>query len=135
MEHMQVWEINPSTSVPTGRMIIGSRWVISKKDDVRYQARCVTKGFSQIPGKDFQVNHEPVVSDTTLHLIMVIKTMFELESGHFDIETELLYGKLEEDQWIAIPEEYERYEKEKHNQDIHNNTHCLNLQKAIYGLV
>jgi hypothetical protein len=36
------------------------------------------KHFSQIQGKDFQENHAPVVSDTTLHLIMVIKTMMKL---------------------------------------------------------
>jgi hypothetical protein len=40
----------------------------------------VAKCFSQIPGKDFQENHTTVVSDTTLHLLMVIKTMLKLES-------------------------------------------------------
>jgi hypothetical protein len=61
-------------------------------------------GLSQIPGKDFQENHAPVVSDTTLHLLMVIQTMLKLEAGQFYIETAFLYGKLEEDLWMAIPE-------------------------------
>jgi hypothetical protein len=90
---------------------------------------------SQIPGKDFQENHATVVSDTTLHLIMVIKTMLILEAGQFDIETAFLYGKLEEDLWMVIPEGYERYVKEKHNKDIDTKTHCLKLTKAIDGLV
>jgi hypothetical protein len=49
---------------------------------------------------------------------MVIKTMLKLEAGKFDIETAFLYGKLEEDLWMAIPEGYERYVKEKRNKDI-----------------
>jgi hypothetical protein len=43
-------------------------------------------------------------------------------------------AKLEEDLWMAIPEEYERYVKEKHKKDIDTNTHCLKMTKAIYGL-
>jgi hypothetical protein len=57
------------------------------------EAKCYAKGFSQIPGKDFQENHVPVVSDTILHLLMVIKTMLKLEAGQFEIETASLYGK------------------------------------------
>jgi hypothetical protein len=81
MEHKQVWVITPNTNEPTGGKIIGACWVLARKDDRRYQARCVAKGFSQIPGKDSQENHAPVVSDTTLHLLMVIKTMLKLEAG------------------------------------------------------
>jgi hypothetical protein len=36
---------------------------------------------------------------------------------------------------MAIPEGYERYAKEKDKKDINTNTHCLQLTKAIYGLV
>jgi hypothetical protein len=70
---------------------------ISPKYDRRYQARCVAKGFNQIPGKDFQENHAPVVSDTTSHFLMVIKTYFKLEAGQFDIKAEFLHGKLDKD--------------------------------------
>jgi Reverse transcriptase (RNA-dependent DNA polymerase) len=69
MEHKQVWEITPKSNIPTGRKIIGSRWILARRDDGCYRARCVAKGFSQIPGKDFQVDHAPVISDTTLHLL------------------------------------------------------------------
>jgi hypothetical protein len=62
------------------------------------------RGFSQLSVKDFQENHAPVVSDTTSNLLMVIKTMLKLEAGEFDIETAFLYGKLEEDLWMAILE-------------------------------
>jgi Reverse transcriptase (RNA-dependent DNA polymerase) len=66
MERTRVWEIRPKITIPKGRKIIGARWVFARKDDGRYRARCVAKAFSQIHGKDFQENHAPVVSDTTI---------------------------------------------------------------------
>jgi hypothetical protein len=130
MEHKQAWEITSSTSAPTGRKIVGSHWVLANKDDRRYQSRCVAKRFSQVPGNYFQAIHAPAVSDATLHLLMVIKTMFKVESGQFDIATAFLYGRIEEALWMAIPEGYERYVKEKHNKDIHTNNHCLKIDKG-----
>jgi Reverse transcriptase (RNA-dependent DNA polymerase) len=50
MESKEVLQISPKTEVPTNHKIIGARWVYAKKDDGRYHARCVAKGFSQIPG-------------------------------------------------------------------------------------
>jgi hypothetical protein len=49
MEHKQVREITPGTSVPTGRKIAGFCWVLAPKDDGRYQARYVAKDCSQTP--------------------------------------------------------------------------------------
>jgi hypothetical protein len=40
---------------------------------------------------------------------MVIKTVLQLEAGQCDIETVFLYGKLEEDLWMVIPDGYQDY--------------------------
>jgi hypothetical protein len=114
--------------------IIGSRWVFDCKDDGLYKARCVAKVFRQIPKKN-QENHAPVIADTTLHLLMEINPLFKLEEGQFDIETAFLYGKLEEDLWMDIPDGYPKHFQEKHGKQLDNHTHCLKLTKAIYGLV
>jgi Reverse transcriptase (RNA-dependent DNA polymerase) len=135
MELKEVWEIVPKSYVPIGRKIIGSRLVLFWKIDGKYRSRCVAKGFSQIPGKDFQENYAPVIADTTLHLLLVIKTIMKLEAGQFDIETAFLYGLLDEELWMTIPEGYTKYLKAKHNKIIDSNTHCLKLKRAIYGLV
>jgi Reverse transcriptase (RNA-dependent DNA polymerase) len=102
MEQKRVWEVLPKTSIAANRKVIGARWVYTKKADGRFRARCIAKRFSQIPGNDFQENHAPVVSDTTLHLLLAIKTAFKLSSGQFDIKTAFLYGELEEELWMAI---------------------------------
>ena len=70
MHEKQVWTIIPRNTIPSNRKIIGNRWVYVLKDDGRYRARTVAKGFTQIPGKDFQENHSPVVNDTTFHTIL-----------------------------------------------------------------
>jgi hypothetical protein len=135
MESKEVWEIQLKSELPSNRKIIGARWVYNRKDDGRYRARCVAKGFSQIPGKDFQENHAPVVSDTTMHILLVIKTLFKLKAGQFDIETAFLYGELEEALWMEIPDGYDKFLKQEHNKDVNPKTQCLRLHKAIYGLV
>jgi hypothetical protein len=58
-----------------------------------------------------------------------------LEAEQFDIETEFLNGKLEEDFWMVIPDGYQDYVKEKFHEDIDTKTHCLKLTRGIYGLV
>jgi hypothetical protein len=135
METKGVWEITKRNQVPNNRKIIGNRWVFAKKDDGRFRARTVAKGFSQIPGQDFQENHAPVVNDTTFHLVLSLKILFGLEAGQFDIETAFLYGDLEETLWMEFPQGYEEFLKEKHNKIIEQSAFCLLLKKALYGLV
>jgi Reverse transcriptase (RNA-dependent DNA polymerase) len=84
------------SDLPTGRKIVGNWWVYALKNDGRYRACTVAKGFSQVPGKDFQENHAPVVSHATFHMILVLKNLCKLQAGQLDIETVFLYGVLEE---------------------------------------
>jgi hypothetical protein len=135
METKHVWEICKKTDIPNNRKVIGNRWVYALKDDGRFRARTVAKGFSQIPGKDFQENHAPVVNDTTFHLVLTLKLLFGLESGQFDVETAFLYGDLDEELWMVFPDGYVDYLKEKHNKSYDASIYCLKLKKAIYGLV
>jgi Reverse transcriptase (RNA-dependent DNA polymerase) len=97
--------------------------------------RCIAKGFSHIPGNDFQDNRAPVVSDTIMHILLVIKSLYGLKAGHFNIETAFLYSELEETLWMEIPDGYGDFLKEKKNKTIDKTKHCLLLTKAIYCLV
>ena len=58
-----------STSIPTGRRLVGCHWVFKIKCNGVYQYRLVEKGFSQIPGLDFTDNVSPVVNDVTIRLV------------------------------------------------------------------
>jgi hypothetical protein len=131
MNENNVWEIVWTSEVPENRRIL------HQKDDGIFCAWCVAKGFSQIPGKYFTKNHSPVLNDTTFHIILVLKFLFKLESGQFDLETAFLYGELEVALWMMFPEGYTEFLEEKRifhgkrNPEIY----CLKLNKSIYGLV
>ena len=137
MEEKGVWKVHKRTDLPAGRKLIGNRWVYNLKDDGRYRARTVAKGFSQIPGKDFQENFAPVIIDTSLHIMLVLLAMnlLELKTEQFDIETAFLYGDLEEEIWMILPEGYPDFVREVYGLPIHTTTHCVKLLKALYGLV
>jgi Reverse transcriptase (RNA-dependent DNA polymerase) len=112
-ESKNVWRIVKKSSLPKGRTIFGNQWVYAQKDDGRYRACTVAKGFCQVAGKDFYENHAPVVHDTTLHLILVMKIRYGLTSRQFDVETVFLYGTLEEEIYMDFPEGYTEYLLEK----------------------
>ena len=135
MEEKNVWEVVERKDIPSGRTVIGNRWVFAVKDDGRYRARTVAKGYSQVPGKDFQENFAPVINDTTFHLILALKAMMGLKAGQFDIETAFLYGDLEEDLWMVLPDGYDMYYHEKHGKYLDGTRQCLKLKKSLYGLV
>jgi hypothetical protein len=123
-----------SLGVPKNKICQKYYWslpVLASKDDGRSQARCISKGFSPIPGKGFQESHAPVILDTTLHLLMVIETVLHLEAGKFNKETEFLSGKTEKDQWMTILDGHQDYVKEKFNEYIDPKTHCSNVSGAI----
>ena len=51
---------------PKDRQIIGSKWVLRIKRDsngnpIRFKARVVARGFSQVPGIDFQDTFSPTL--------------------------------------------------------------------------
>jgi hypothetical protein len=145
MEDKGVWEVVNRKDLPPGRKVIGNRWVFAVKDDGRYRARTVAKGYSQVPGKDFQENFAPVVNDATFHLILVLTFLMGLQVEQFDIETAFLYGELDEEIWMEFPDGYPEFIHEKWQYaqppepkpELITNpkAFCLRLKKALYGLV
>jgi Reverse transcriptase (RNA-dependent DNA polymerase) len=93
--------------------------------------RTVGQGFSQIPGKDFQENHAPVVHDTTFRFFLLIH---KLSSGQFDVVTAFLYGELDEIIYMNFPYGYSQFLQEKYQLVYSSTDHCLLLEKALYGL-
>lgn len=64
-----------------------------------------------------------------------MKLIFDYEWEQFDVETAFLYGDLEETLYMELPEGYDDYVREVHGYEISKTTHCVLLEKAIYGLV
>ena len=76
-----------------------------------FRARLVALGYNQVPGIDFTDNFSPVVSDTTIKILIVIMLKKNWDSMMMDIETAFLEGKLTEKIYMNIPEGLEFLEE------------------------
>jgi Reverse transcriptase (RNA-dependent DNA polymerase) len=108
-EEKKAWVIVPKSKVLKGRKIIGNRWVYYEKDNGTYRSCTVAKRFRQIPGKDLQEHHSPVVHDFTFCVLLVQKHVYNLNLRQFDIVTAFLYVLLDEEIYMEFPEGYEKF--------------------------
>ena len=105
-----------------------------KKKDGRFRPRIVAKGFMEIPGVDYSESFAPVVKDESFRVMLVV---YLVKAGLdeywiaqiYDITTAFLYGILEEEIYMRLPDGLEKF------QDVDPSEDCLLLDKAIYGLV
>jgi Reverse transcriptase (RNA-dependent DNA polymerase) len=61
--------------------------------------------------------------------------MYKLMEGQFDIETAFLYGDLDEEIWMEFPDGHEDYLQETNQTQTDPKTHCVKLNKALYGFL
>ena len=62
---------------PKDRQIIGSKWVLCIKRDsngnpIRFKARVVARGFSQVPGLDFQDTFSPTLKICGFQMLVAL---------------------------------------------------------------
>lgn len=113
--------------LPKTRTPIGCKWVFKRKLNsdntvARYKARLVAQGFSQKPGIDYTDTYAPVVSLTSVRLILALAVQREFNIIHFDIKTAFLNGNISEEIYMKLPRGCEE-----------TNKVCL-LKKSLYGL-
>ena len=87
-------------------------------------------GYAQVPGVDHKDNFAPVVSEIAFRTLLMMGLMYNWDFEIVDIETAFLYGELEEEIYMKLPEGLSKYLDSKNEDD-----ECLILEKSIYGLV
>lgn len=125
MEENEVWDI---VQLPAGEKPVGCRWIFKKKLSVdgkilKYKARLVAQGFSQIPGTDFQEVFSPVVRYETIRILIAHAVHRNMVTRQMDIKTAFLNGELDCCIFMKIPE----------GVDAQPGRVCR-LKKSIYGL-
>src|ERR1700730_13802108 len=76
------WEL---VDLPPGRKAVKSKWVFKLKTDGRYRARLVAKGFTQIPGIDFDETFSPVARFESLRLLLALAALDDWEIQQLDV--------------------------------------------------
>uniref|UniRef100_A0A1B6C2D3 Integrase catalytic domain-containing protein n=2 Tax=Clastoptera arizonana TaxID=38151 RepID=A0A1B6C2D3_9HEMI len=115
------WTIVNNKQTP-GKEILSSRWLFKIKDDGTYKARLVVRGCQQKGELDFKDTFSPVVDGSTLRVLFAIAAKENLQIQTFDVKTAFLYGEIEEEIYMKIPEGFEEEGK------------ICKLNKALYGL-
>ena len=124
-----VWRQKNKSGLSTDRKLIGNKWVFKIKKNGVYRARLVALGYSQVPGVDYTENYAPVINDITYRLLLVLFHLHKYDSRIIDVETAFLYGDLDEEIYMKVPNGLEDYTGEKLDGV------CLELKRSIYGLV
>jgi hypothetical protein len=126
----------PVVRTPTGIKPIGYKWVFVRKmnqqnEVVRYKARLVAQGFSQKPGIDYDETYSPVMDTITFRYLLSMAAHEKLEMRLMDVVTAYLYGSLDSDIFMKIPEGFKM--PEAHNSQFRD-MHSVKLQRSLYGL-
>ena len=124
LQENNVWQVVPR---PQSRKVVGGKWVCKVKGDAlgqveRFKARYVAKGFTQIKGLDYDETFAPVVRFDSLRILLAISASKRWKPRQLDIKTAFLYGILNEEIYLELPEGYK----------IANQVARLN--RCIYGL-
>ena len=125
LEQMGTWEL---ANAPKDRKPITNKWVFMKKynkdgDLQIYKARLVARGFSQIPGMDYNQTFAPVVRLETIRTILALAVKNDWEIQQMDIKGTYLNGDLKEEIYMNQPEGFDD-----------GTSHLCHLIKTIYGL-
>lgn len=128
MTEKGVWSYQNSSSLPKSRKLIGSKWVFKVKKNGVHRARLVALGYSQIPGVDYTENFAPVINDVTFRIILLLMLIKRFDAEIIDVETAFLYGTLEEEIYMKVPEGLSEIIT------VPDGT-CLKVLKSLYGLV
>ena len=122
------------THTPRGVKPVGYKWVFVRKRNekneiVRYKARLVAQGFSQMPGIDYDETYSPVVDATTLRFLVSLTITKGLHMRLMDVVTAYLYGSLDAEIYMKVPDGLKLPENHKPREMF-----SIKLRKSLYGL-
>ncbi|MCO5569492.1 hypothetical protein L7F22_023205 [Adiantum nelumboides] len=112
------------------RNLVTYKWLLRKKLHVdgsisRYKAKLVARGFTQVPGMDYNETFSPVLRITSFRVLIAIAAQFGFLLHQMDLCTAFLNGNLQEEICMTQPDCYISPQ--------HPDYVCR-LLKSLYGL-
>ena len=105
------WQLVPQ---PSDRKLVSCKWLLRKKFHAdgtisRYKARLVARGFSQVPGMDYNETFSPVLRMTSFRALLATAAQLHLLVHQMDVRTAFLHGNLHERSiWSNHPVTYQK---------------------------
>lgn len=124
MEKNETWE---DAELPEGRTLVGYVWTFTIKqheNPPRYKARLCAQGFTQVHGMDYFETFSPVISQTSLRVLLSLAAANGWHLHQMDVHTAFLQGTIDAEIYMRRPSEI--------NSD--GKAPVVRLKKAIYGL-
>ena len=115
----------------SSRAPIKSKWVFKvvqngNQDTPRFKARLCAKGFQQQEGVDYAETFSPVVRYDSLHTLLALAALEDLDMVTFDVRTAFLYGNPEGEIYMELPKG-----AKTNLQDVDSNTQEEKHESAI----
>ena len=104
---------------------------IENNEIVRYKARLVAQGFSQRPDIDYEETYSPVMDAITFRYLIHLTISEGLEMHLMDVVTTYLYGSINSDIYMKIPEGFTLPEAKLSKP---HGMYSIKLQRSLYGL-
>ena len=126
----------PVVQTPASIKPVGNKWVFVRKrnennDIIRYKTRLVAQGFSQRPGIDYEETYSPVMDAITFRFLICLAVSEELDMRLMDVITAYLYGSIDNDIHMKIPEGFKLPEAVSTKP---RSMLSIKLQRSLYGL-
>jgi hypothetical protein len=122
MARNEAWDL---VDLPAGHKAVKSKWVFKLKSDGRFRARLVAKGFTQVPGIDYDETFSPVARFESLRLLLALAALGDWHIHQMDVKSAFLNGVLEEEIFMEKPQGFVVSGQE---------TRVCRLKKALYDL-
>ena len=122
---MKTWKL---THLPKERKAITNKWVFVRKYTkegklVKYKARLVARGYSQILGMDYNDTYSPVVRLEAIRSITALAVDLDWEIQQMDVKGAYLNGILKEELYMMQPQGF-----------TDGTDRVCHLIKTLYGL-
>jgi hypothetical protein len=128
LEKNCTWEVVP---LPKGKKTVRCKWIYKRKEGLspseppRFKSRLVAKGYSQIPGVDYNEVFSPVVKHSSIRTFFSIVASHDLQLEQLDVKTAFLHGELDEEIYMDQPEGFIVPGKENY---------ACKLKRSLYDL-
>ena len=126
----------PVVQTPASIKPVGNKWVFVRKrnennDIIRYKTRLVAQGFSQRPDIDYEETYSPVMDAITFRFLISLAVSEELDMRLMDVITAYLYGSIDSNIHMKIPEGFKLPEAVSTKP---RSMLSIKLQRSLYGL-